>query len=234
MIRYLLPRYKKKVKALWLQYLFTRTVKQIAQLPLGQSPTRKMLADLRLGWGNYGFVANLDYLEEVAKQALQTSGPILECGSGLTTIILGLLAGRRGVEIYSLEHLPSWRSQVLNIIQKHQIPGIHVCFSPLENYGDFFWYDLPCEILPQKFQLIVCDGPPGKTPGGRYGLLPVMQQYFSHENTILLDDAHRPGEIEVIDKWIHEAKVKVKTQEMSQGTYALITASSSYEDKRVT
>ncbi|MUL35452.1 class I SAM-dependent methyltransferase [Gloeocapsopsis dulcis] len=223
LIRLSPPRYRKTIRTFWLQYLFDRTVKEIAQLPVGQIPTRKMLENLQLGWGNDGFVANLDYLEEVAKQAAQTSDPILECGSGLTTIILGLLAGRHGVEVYSLEHLPSWRSHVLNVLQKYRIPGVNVCLSPLRDYGDFFWYDPPLSILPQQFQLIICDGPPGKTPGGRYGLLPVMKQYISNGNTILLDDANRPGEIETLDKWIKEAKVKVKKQEMSQGTYALVT-----------
>jgi len=223
LIRLSPPRYKKTIKAAWLKYLFYRTVRQIAQLPVGQIPTRKMLKNLHLSWGNYGFVANLDYLEEVAKQAVQTSGPILECGSGLTTIILGLLAGRRGVEVFSLEHLPSWRSHVLDVLQKHRIPAVNVCLSPLRDYGDFFWYDPPLNILPQQFQLIICDGPPGKTPGGRYGLLPVMKQYISNENTILLDDAHRPGEMETLEKWVKEAKVKVQTQARSQGTYALIT-----------
>jgi hypothetical protein len=34
-----------------------------------------------------------DYLEEVIDRAARTSGPILECGSGLTSLLLGLYAG---------------------------------------------------------------------------------------------------------------------------------------------
>ncbi|MES1021760.1 hypothetical protein ABN584_02500 [Gloeocapsa sp. BRSZ] len=225
LIRLSPPPYKKKVRGIWLQYLFQRTIREITLMPIGQIPTRKMLANLQLGWGNYGFAANLDYLEEVAKRAIQASGPILECGSGLTTIILGLLAGRRGVEVYSLEHMPQWRSHVLNVLQKYQIPKVHVCLAPLRDYGNFAWYEPPLYVLPQQFELIVCDGPPGKTPGGRYGLLPIMKEYFSSENTVLLDDANRPGEMETLEKWIREAEVKVEMQQMPHGTYAVITHS---------
>ncbi|OKH28766.1 hypothetical protein [Chroogloeocystis siderophila] len=225
LIRLSPPPYKKNIRGVWLQYLFQRTIREIASMPIGQIPTRKMLANLQLGWGNYGFVANIDYLEEVAKRAIQASGPILECGSGLTTIILGLLAGRRGVAVFSLEHMPQWRSHVLNVLQKYSIPAVNVCLAPIHDYGDFFWYEPPLSILPQQFELTICDGPPGKTPGGRYGLLPVMKQYFASENTILLDDAHRPGEMETLEKWIREAGVKVEMQEMPQGTYAVVTHS---------
>lgn len=223
LIRWSPPKYKKRIRSLWLEYLFHRAVRQIARMPVGQIPTREMLADLQLGWGNYGFVVNLDYLEEVAKQAAQTRGPILECGSGLTTIILGLLAARRGVEVYSLEHLPKWRSHVVSVLQKHRIPAVNVYLSPLRDYGKFSWYEPPLSILPQHFRLVVCDGPPGKTPGGRYGLLPVLKHYFANGNLILLDDANRPGEMEVLHQWIQETRVKVVMQEMPQGAYALVT-----------
>ncbi|PPS43166.1 class I SAM-dependent methyltransferase [Chroococcidiopsis sp. TS-821] len=217
------PPYKQKIREIWLQYLLHRTIRKIASMPLGQIPTRKMLADLQLGWGNYSFAANLDYLEAVAKRAIQASEPILECGSGLTTIILGLLAGRRGVAVFSFEHMPQWRLHVLSVLQKHGIPAVNVCLAPLQDYGNFAWYKPPLSILPQQFELIICDGPPGKTPGGRYGLLPVMRQYFSPTNTILLDDADRPGEMETLEKWRREAGVKVEMQQMPQGTYAVIT-----------
>src|SRR3989442_15841288 len=84
---------------------FQRAIKTISRLSPGDIPNREMLNALQHAWGNEGFAAQTDYLQEVARAAATTPGPILECGSGLTSILLGLLAGRRGVETWSLEHI---------------------------------------------------------------------------------------------------------------------------------
>src|SRR5881296_3729307 len=81
-------------------------------LPAGQPPTREALVRLREAWGNPSFAAKLEYLEEVARRGASVGGPILECGSGLTTLLLGLVAVRRGVDVWTLEHLPDWHDRV--------------------------------------------------------------------------------------------------------------------------
>src|SRR4026208_693267 len=77
--------------------VFQQALKQIAQLPPGELPCAMLLEQLQTGWDNGGMAAQTDYLLEVSRQALTTKGPVLECGSGLTTLLLGLLAGTRGI-----------------------------------------------------------------------------------------------------------------------------------------
>ncbi|MGJ5630790.1 hypothetical protein ABF638_16310 [Nostoc sp. CALU 1950] len=203
---------------------FHEMVLEIANLPLEQVPTRKMLAGLLVGWKNNFFAADLDYLEEVAKQAVNTPGPILECGSGLTTILVGLLAGRRGVEVYSLEHIPKWYTRISDMLQRYCISGVNIYLSPLHDFGGFSWYQPPLASLPNDFRLVICDGPPtNQTPGGRYGLLPVLGQHLATNALILLDDADREGEIEVLRQWTTEAKMSVVQRELSSGSFALVT-----------
>ncbi|MBF2005752.1 hypothetical protein ACF3DV_24030 [Chlorogloeopsis fritschii PCC 9212] len=214
----------KLYKEAWFTPTFHELVLEIANLPPSKMPTRKMLAGLLTGWGNNHFAANLDYLEEVAKQAAKTPGPILECGSGLTTILLGLLAGRRGVEIWSLEHIPEWYTRVNTVLERYQISGVNLYLSPLQDFGGFCWYNPPFTSLPNNFRLVICDGPPSnQTPGGRYGLLPVLGQHLCDDALILLDDANREEEAEVLRRWTTESKVSVLLQEFSFGSFALVT-----------
>src|SRR5688572_10649779 len=106
-LKRLVPRpVKRAVKEALLERKFRRALQRISRLSEGEVPTREMLVQLQIGWGNEGFAASYDYLEEVISRARSTMGPILECGSGLTSLLLGLVAGRRGVEIWSLEHVP--------------------------------------------------------------------------------------------------------------------------------
>src|SRR5690349_20751228 len=90
---------KRPLKELVKRRQLRTAIKNIRKLPAGQVPSRELLSQLISGWGNDGYAANLDYLEEVAKQSLSCDGPILECGSGASTILLGILSARRQLAV---------------------------------------------------------------------------------------------------------------------------------------
>jgi hypothetical protein len=198
-------------------------MQRISNLPEGEVPSRELLTKLQTGWGNESYAASCDYLEEVIKRACTTTGPILECGSGLTSLLLGVVAGRRGVEIWSLEHVPEWHARLELVFRKYRISGVHIHLAPLRKYGEFFWYDPPLDALPDNFSLVVCDGPPGQTLGGRYGLLPLLGSHLTAGALILLDDANREGEAETLSRWIDEENVRVALREAPTGSFALVT-----------
>ena len=120
----------------------------------GEMPSRELLKKLRLGWDNQGWDAKLDYMEEILRRALETKGPVLECGSGLTTLLLCQLAGRRNVETWSLEHNAQWHRRVSNALARHHVPRVHLCFAPLRDYTQFNWYDPPLAEMPARFSLV--------------------------------------------------------------------------------
>jgi hypothetical protein len=213
---------KQRVKNMLLRRQLRDAVRAISKLPAGQIPDRQQLSELIAGWSNEGYVANLEYLEAVAKSSINTRGPVLECGSGATTILLGILCGRRNVEVWSLENSPEWQNRVTDALNTNGIFGVHVCTSPLIEYGDYVWYDPPLAQMPKEFSLVICDGPPGDTKGGRYGLLPVMGDTLPPGSTILLDDAGRPGELELIRKWEAEATFQTELIKTQGSQYAVM------------
>jgi hypothetical protein len=77
--------------------------------------------------------------------------------------------------------------------------------------------------MPLEFRLVICDGPPGATAGGRYGLLPVLGERLAAEATILLDDSDREGEAEVLQRWMAEDNWKVSQQKTATDAYAVLT-----------
>lgn len=214
---------KRAARQALLEQTLRRAVRGVAALAPGQVPSRELLADLLTGWSNDGFAADLDYLEEVARRAAAVKGPVLECGSGLTTLLVGLLAGRRGFETWSLEHHPEWHARVGAALEAHNVPRARLALAPLKSYGAFSWYDPPLAEMPAAFQLVVCDGPPWTTPGGRYGLLPVMHERLPAGALVLLDDADRPDEQEALARWSGEFGVRFEMRETGEGAYALAT-----------
>jgi predicted O-methyltransferase YrrM len=189
----------------------------------GAVPGRRLLQSLREAWGNDGFSADVAFLEALVAQAATTPGPVLECGSGLTTVLLGALAGTRGVEVWTLEHEPGWFARTETVLWRHHVPGVRFCLAPLRDYGAFTWYDPPLEELPEAFSLVVCDGPPAVTPGGRYGLMPLLGGSLAPGAVVLLDDAARPSEAAVVEQWSRERALRVQQFDPSEGAFAVIT-----------
>src|SRR5688500_6707602 len=213
---------KQPVKNMLLRRQLRDAIKAMSNLPEGQVPDRQQLSELITGWSNEGYAANLEYLEAVAKSSINTPGPVLECGSCATTILLSILCWRLSVEVWSREHSNEWRDRVIKALDTNGISEARVFESPLVEYGEFVWYDAPLAQMPAEFSLVICDGPPGDTKGGRYGLLPIMGDRLLSGSTILLDDAGRPGELELIRKWEAEAAFQTALVQTGASQYAVM------------
>ena len=183
-----------------------RPLTALKNRPAGAGITATQLEDLRRAWVNPGYEAELDYLELVCDHAVSTRGAVLECGSGLTTILLALTAGRQGVPIWSLEHDAGWYRATRRVLAYFRLSSVKLCHAPLVRYDDCAWYDAPLTSMPTRFGLVVCDGPPGSTPGGRGGLMPVMGRRLEGA-TILVDDAERPAERAMLAGWMDSWRV---------------------------
>ena len=185
------------------QFQFWRAMRRyLRATSLGQeADDPALLGELVRGWGNT-WSAQLEFLAASLREARATPGPILECGSGLSTLLIGAVAQARGIRLWSLEHEPKWAQRVQRYLRKYRIHSVTVALAPIRSYGDFDWYSLSSlQTLPGKISLVICDGPPGGTRGGRYGLVPVMLEKLRSDCTILLDDGAREDERAIATRW---------------------------------
>jgi len=186
------------------RFMFERTLRALRRLAPMDLPGEDQLAALTYGWNNDGWSASSAFMREALSCAWQANGPILECGSGLSTLLLALVADRTGSTVWSLEHDASWAAHVRTALNAHGFRNVKVQHAPLRPFGDYWWYSVPVDVLPRPIALVACDGPPGSTPGGRYGLLPVTRSRLASSCVILLDDAARPDEQRVVERWHQE------------------------------
>lgn len=182
--------------------VFRRAMKQFLEEPDACiNPGNPVINDLVYGWGNHVWSAQHEYLADCIDRALTSRGPILECGSGLSTILVGAIAKRRSQSHWALEHTPKWAMKVQKYLDRYKLDSVILCTKPLKDYGDFCWYDAPLESMPDGFFLVICDGPPGTIKGGRYGLVPFMKERLKPGCVILLDDAGREQELAIAKRW---------------------------------
>lgn len=115
----------------------------------------------------------------------KATGPIIEAGSGLTSIVL---AAATTHQVYCLEHDPSWKLETEKLAKSAGVNNLNVILSPISQG----WYTIPAE-LPQDFALGLNDGPP-RSFGSRMGFF----KHFGHLPTIICDDADDKGYAEAL------------------------------------
>ena len=88
------------------------------------------------------------------EQVKRADGPVIECGSGLTTILLGTELQKRHQKLYSLEHHPIWATRIRREIQAANLSSVEICEHPLRSFGNYSWYDVPLSRLPGNRGLV--------------------------------------------------------------------------------
>lgn len=85
--------------------------------------------------------------------ARKCRGPIIETGSGLSSVMMAAVTDQK---VYSLEHDDLYAAQTVRMGEKAGVDNFGVCYAPLKD----FWYDIEKFDIPNKFALGFCDGPP--------------------------------------------------------------------------
>lgn len=177
-----------------------RTAVRELQALAPELPSRELVSRLIRAWNNRA-ADEPGYLLSVIEHAREADGPILECGSGLTTIALAVYSKQT---VVSLENDPKWFKTLATDLHYLGLASNGLVLSPLKAYEDFLWYTVTPEI-PERIALVVCDGPPlrGK-PGGRIGLMPLLGDRLQPGAVVLVDSDMQVAEVAAIDTWQSE------------------------------
>jgi hypothetical protein len=142
---------------------------------------------------------------------------VLECGSGLSTIVLGRLLAARGGRLVTIEHDAGWAAFVRRMVVEHGLQDVvtivEASLAPAP-VGSLDWYDLDV-VLPAlaglAHDLLLVDGPPAWMDGhelARLPAVPVLAKHAAASCTVVLDDADRAGERQIVEVWERETGVK--------------------------
>lgn len=156
-----------------------------------------------------GWAGSPDFLLAITEELDRLQAQcVLECSSGTSTLVIARCLQQQGQgHVYSLEHEPAFAQQTRQLLQVHGLGSwATVVDAPLLSSasGNQPWYSLaglPAELPPVA--LLVIDGPPGTgAPLARLPALQMLADRLAPAAVVLLDDADRPDEQEIVSRWL--------------------------------
>jgi predicted O-methyltransferase YrrM len=130
-------------------------------------------------------------LIELNYQALASRGDVLEFGSGLSTLVLGLALAGTDRTVHALEHDALYFQQTSRMLQAFEVPNVILHYAPLVPQEDgTVAYGV--DDLSAQFGLALLDGPPRRY--GRLGAVKPFAQQLAGA-VLVIDDAEQHGEM---------------------------------------
>lgn len=158
-----------------------------------------------------GWAGSPDFLLTVADAVLNRKPKtVVECSSGVSTLVIARCLQLNGSgHVYSLEHDQNYADKSKRMLKQYGVDDwATVLYAPLvECKGNAVWYDdavLPTNLAP--IELLVIDGPPhDSAPLARLPALPRLLPRMAHNAAVILDDAAREAELEIVKRWLELA-----------------------------
>jgi predicted O-methyltransferase YrrM len=155
--------------------------------------------------------------------ALASRRQLVELGCGVSTVVLARLLRQLDGRLAAVEHDPAWAGLVRSQLQREALDAVAtVVEAPLRPHplgrGGAPWYsESALDGLPAAgIELLLVDGPPGYGEGmaqSRYPALPLLAERLASGGLVVLDDAGRPGESEILDAWEAELPFRFDRRE---------------------
>jgi len=168
------------------------TVAHVAKILGDKAETIETIEELVIAIGN-SYSMDVPGLTTLMLLARKADGPILEAGSGLSTLVMA--AANPDQIVYCLEHDEGYAKKLRSWANSAGLTNIGLCLCPIKDG----WYDLEeMDGLPEHFSLALVDGPP-QTEASR---MPFFEQGFADRcDTVVCDDAGTHGYADKLNEW---------------------------------
>jgi predicted O-methyltransferase YrrM len=131
---------------------------------------------------------------------------ILECGSGSSTVRLGIDYPNASID--SVESEPDFCSKTNKLLEKYTVKNaiVHLCPLKMKKVGNlraYYTYNLTDIELNANYDFVLIDGPvERRTVRGREGVLYQVFNLINVNGIIVLDDYHRRSSKKVVRNWL--------------------------------
>ena len=159
-----------------------------------------------------GWAASPLTVSALVREIIDTEpATVVEIGSGGSSVWVGYCLERHGHgRCISLDHDEEYAARTRAEVARHgltkYVDVVHAPLVDVEVAGEKFrWYDLSEVEGLHDIDIVFVDGPPGTTgPLARYPALPLLRERCAPGARFILDDAARPDERAIVQRWVRE------------------------------
>lgn len=178
---------------------------------------KRMFPNLAFFPKTRGWAGSPDFLFKLVELVVCESPKyVVELGSGVSSIVLGAAMKKFSQgKVDSIEHEQSFTFKSKRFLEINELSDIvNVIYSPLtlQNFQDteWKWYDeSKIKEIENGIDLLVVDGPPRfLQEKSRFLALPFLFNKLSTNSIIVLDDANRENEKQVVEDWLQFLKTR--------------------------
>jgi hypothetical protein len=181
------------------QYRLDRAIRAARASNPGPLPDI-LVAEICETWGDPALNGADGFLTVCLDYASRATGPILQCGAGLQTLLLGLAAERSGVHLWTLEHQPHAANSARSWLQQYEVANAHVITAAADFMEDSVGYVVDVARLPGNFALVICDGS-SAVPSSARSLLTRVGDRLDPQGTVLVHHVKRRRDAEFLTQW---------------------------------
>jgi predicted O-methyltransferase YrrM len=145
---------------------------------------------------------------------------VLELGSGTSSIWMAYALEKGGGRLISIDHLTKFVDRTQSLLHLHGVNDLaEVRLAELRqlniNGDEFQWYNIDALRDINEIDLLLVDGPPGSLGKmARYPALHALESQLAPNAVVILDDAERPDEKGIVERWITEVPGLRKEREI--------------------
>ena len=165
---------------------------------------------------------------------------VLELGSGTSSVWLGYALERLGSgHLVSIDHDERYAEVTREYVHRHGLDEIvEVRIAPLTDAGlpghEALWYEDSVFGDVSDIDLLIVDGPPKATGRiSRYPALPKLVPQLSGSAAVAIDDADRPDEKEIVQRWREEFPELSEVSEATDSSLRVLLREEVHRDDRI-
>ena len=135
--------------------------------------------------------------------------------SGLSTLICAKWVQEQNIEttVTSIEGEEYYLEKTAKSLKVEGLSKFsRLIHAPITEKSDFRWHDLSAleGKLEGPYDCLIIDGPPAvQNDMARMPALDVLHHHLAEQCLIILDDANRPGEREIVKRWMEKYPLSV-------------------------
>ena len=184
------------------QHGFDKAARQLAE-DISLADADQLFADLYAYWGDPLSRSNQHFVRSCLAEARRTNGAILQCGTSLLTLLLGLVCESRKCstrQLWCLEDNRHWAVFMRSWLTEYCIANSHIIHARARLFGDSVWYAVDSNRLAKSYKLVICDGSRA-TPDGVIGTVTRLEKRLADDCVVLARNVMAPVDQKFLKVW---------------------------------